>query len=232
VVAGSIEPQVADVNDGMATALLTSGTTATVNSAITGLVCVGPCGGNVGKPPISARTRFSVIGPPETLQFHINPTVINVEEGDRANISVEVKDRYLRKVADGTEILVRIASGDPGALARTVTQRGARESELEVLGKEATLSTLSGFTIVPPGDDPGVIYGTELYLVAAGDGYGPVELRASWDGIEAEPGLVEIVSRRLIFLPVTMKAYDVLATPPYSTTPSAPGLSVSATPAP
>lgn len=234
-VAGSVAPEVADVVDGVATARLTSGTTPTLNSAVTGLVCVGPCGGHTGgRPPIVGRTLFSVTGPPHMLLFHVNPDVINTVKGERANVSVEVKDYYNRKVADGTGIHVRIAPGDPGVLARTVTPRGSRDAEFELLGKEVDLVTRNGFTIVPPGDDPGLVYGLELYLIAGDDGSGPVELEASWNGVTAEPALVTIVSRRLIFLPVVMRGYDVLATPPYSTTPSALESAVNkvATPAP
>jgi len=224
--AGAVEPAVADVRAGVATALLTSGTTPTLNSAVTGIVCVGPCGSvtSPAAPPITARTRFSVIGPPRTLTFHVNPSTINVEKGQRANISVEAKDYFNRSVADGTRLRLSIAPGDPGVLARSVTPRGSREAELQLLGKEVDLVTISAFTIVPPGDDPGLIYGTDLFLVGGTDGLGPVELRAVWNGVEAKPVVVTLVSRQLVFLPVVMKAFDVLATPRYSTTPVAPAV--------
>ena len=230
---GLVEPGVADVREGVATALLTAGITPTLNSAVTGLVCVGPCVRPDGKPapPITGRARFSVVGPPHRLAFHVNPNQINALKDERASISVEVKDFYNRKVADGTMIHVAIAPGDPGMLARLVTPVGSRQSEIQQLGKEVDLTTRNAFTNVPPGDDPGLTYGSDLYLVASNDGMGPVELNANWGTVTAKPEVVNIVSRRLIFLPIIMKAYDVLATPPYSTTPVAPA-HVRATPEP
>lgn len=209
--AGIVTPLMVPITDGLATSQLQAGADAHSTSVVTGVTCVDDC-----PRPVSGSGSFSVIGPAHTLQFIVNKKVINPVLDERAHMSVRLVDRHGRNVADGTFVTVSIAAGDPGVLARDVTARANPTPQPELLGKSVRMITRDGFSNVPAGDDPGLIYSPGLYLMKGADGEGLVELNAVADGgATAPPQIVEIKSEQPVYLPLVMRAYDILATPPF-----------------
>jgi hypothetical protein len=211
VEAGAVDPVTAPIVDGLVTTRFVTGEAAQSSSVVTGVTCAQDC-----PRPVTGSGSFTIIGPPYTLQFIVNKTTINPVLGERAHMSVRVVDEFGRNVADGTGVTVSIAAGDPGVLARDVTPQSNPTPQPEVLGKSAQLMTRDGFSYVPPGDDPGLVYSPGLYLMKGNDGEGIVELNAEADnGVKATPRVVVIKSELPVYLPLVMSAYDILATPPF-----------------
>jgi hypothetical protein len=83
------------------------------------------------------------------------------------------------------------------------------------LGKSVRLFTHSGYGQVPAGNDPGMAYSPNLYLVAGSDGDGVANLIATSDG-ETTTTPVTIESRWMIYMPAASRGYtqpDATATP-------------------
>jgi hypothetical protein len=204
---GSLSPREAVIRAGVVTTTLTAGITASLGSEVTSVVCVGTClRPEPGKPrtqPTTGTRPFSVIGPVKTMVLMVPKKVVNRLLHERAEMSVRALDAFGRNVADGTEINLRIEPGSPGVLARDVRAAGSPTSQVDALGKSARLLTRSGFSYVPPGNDPGLTYSTQIFLMPSTDGDGEVELTATSDGI-TEHKLVTIVSKWPIYLPLTL----------------------------
>ncbi|MFN2114555.1 MAG: hypothetical protein ACK2T6_02500 [Anaerolineae bacterium] len=211
--AGTVLPEHLVVSEGLGVATLNAGeVTSGGSSDVTALVCAD----EACSEPVVGSGSFSVIGPPHYLTFNVNKTTINPVRGEVANLSVRAIDRNGRNVADGSAITVSIAAGDPGVLARDVSSPTNPAMEPELLGKTVRTVTRSGFSNVPPGDDPGLIYSPDLFLMKGTDGEGYVELNAvAASGAAAEPQLVLIKSELQVYLPLALKGYDILATPPF-----------------
>jgi hypothetical protein len=209
--AGSVLPRIAEVGEGLAQAELVAGDVITRGTEVTGFVCADEeC-----DRPVDGSGSFTVIGPPFYLRFNVNKKTINPILDEVANISVRAIDRNGRNVADGSIITVSIAAGDPGVLARDVTSVSSPAPQSELLGKFVRTFTRRGFSSVPPGDDPGLIYSPDLYVMKGADGEGLVELNAIASSGATADQLILIESKLLVYLPLSMKGYDVLATPPY-----------------
>ncbi len=178
--------------------------------------------GQVGEGPseVNAGTEFNVTGPAATFRIIVSPKVINPLEGDRGGITVEVRDRNGNKVADGTQVMLRVKEGSRGQLAYE-QRRGAGPWELVVAGTEIELIARSGNTVLPVDPDPGVTRRQAVYLIPFG-GDGPVTLIAEADGATGDSDALEggqtrptlfIQSYAEIYLPGVLKDAKSLPRP-------------------
>jgi len=208
--AGSLNPTAVTVTDGVARVDLTAGDAA-ASGKVNGVLCVGDCA--TGK-QVKASAGFSVIGPATRLSFKLNPPrllnrLATREDQRVALISVFVRDAYNQPVADGTAVTVKIESG-PGTLKykkeRLVNGRPSGNIETVTFGKSASLVAEQGITKIPP-TDPGYKY-YDLFMDPGSDPNGRLMFVVEADGAR-QTEAYEIVSHTAIFLPATIKKFDI-----------------------
>lgn len=221
--AGTVSPMTVTIRDGLATTLLQAGQDAHNRPAVVGEVATGAPG--PGPSGISATAPFRVIGTadPEFITFLMRrDRLINYVQGDTLNFSIQARDEFGRDVANGSQLDVSIPQSDPAVIAyyrRPVNNPPAPQPtptpELVVVGKEMTMSTHAGMSVLPESADPGFRH---IGPVLACTGEGEVTLSAVIDGVTAntndENGLktINCRARYTVQLPLVFMKYDLEAT--------------------